>query len=205
MMYGFHFEGSRCIGCHTCQFACKDFNHLTPEVSYRKIYEIEGGRWSQDDKAWSPDVWAYHVSVACNHCEDPACTKVCPTGAMHKEPETGLVRVDKDRCIGCGYCAMACPYGEPTVDREKGHAVKCDGCADRIADGKQPICVESCSLRCLDFGPIDELREHYGDEAGIAPLPDPSFTHPNLSITPPKSARPWNDRSGFITNKTEVI
>lgn len=205
MQYGFHFEGSRCIGCRTCVFACKDFNHLSPEVTYRKVYEYEGGSWSKVEEAWAPSLYVYHLSLACNHCDDPACTKVCPTEAMRKDAETGLVTVDADRCIGCGYCAMACPYGVPVVDREKGYSVKCDGCAERVAEGKSPVCVESCSLRCLDFGPVDELRTRYGSEAGIAPLPDPDFTHPNLCITSPASARPWSDTDGIIANKTEVL
>lgn len=205
MQYGFHFEGSRCIGCRTCVFACKDYNHLSSDIAYRKVYEYEGGTWNREGEAWNPSMFAYHVSSACNHCDDPACTKVCPTGAMSKDSETGLVNVDPNRCIGCGYCEMACPYGAPTVDRDKGHSVKCTGCVERVSEGKKPICVESCSLRCLDFGSIDELRAKYGSTAEIAPLPNPEYTHPNLCITLPASAKQANYKDGYIANLTEVL
>ena len=159
----------------------------------------------QDGDAWMPDMFSYHVSQTCNHCDDPACIEVCPTGAMHRDEETGLVIVDADVCIGCGYCHMACPYNSPQVDRSKGVSVKCDGCISRVREGRRPVCVESCSLRCLEFGPIEELRASYGNEAGIAPLPDPAFTHPNLVVTPPANARSIDDVTGHIANKTEVL
>lgn len=116
MQYGFYFNGSRCIGCRTCVFACKDLNDLNTDFTFRHVYEYEGGTWMQDGDAWMPDMFSYHVSQACNHCDDPACIEVCPTGAMHKDEETGLVVVDADVCIGCGYCHMACPYNSPQVD-----------------------------------------------------------------------------------------
>lgn len=205
MQYGFYFNGSRCIGCRTCVFACKDLNDLNTDFTFRHVYEYEGGTWMQDGDAWMPDMFSYHVSQTCNHCDGPACIKVCPTGAMHKDEETGLVIVDADVCIGCGYCHMACPYNSPQVDRSKGVSVKCDGCISRVREGRQPVCVESCSLRCLEFGPIEELRASYGNEAGIAPLPDPAFTHPNLVVTPPANARSIDDVTGHIANKTEVL
>lgn len=205
MQYGFYFNGSRCIGCRTCVFACKDLNDLNTDFTFRHVYEYEGGTWMQDGDAWMPDMFSYHVSQTCNHCDDPACIEVCPTGAMHKDEETGLVIVDSDVCIGCGYCHMACPYNSPQVDRSKGVSVKCDGCISRVREGRQPVCVESCSLRCLEFGPIEELRASYGNEAGIAPLPDPAFTHPNLVVTPPANARSIDDVTGHIANKTEVL
>ncbi len=78
---------------------------------------------------------------------------------MHKRDD-GFVVVNEEVCIGCRYCHMACPYGAPQYNAAKGHMTKCDGCYDRVADGKKPICVESCPLRALDFGPIDELRKN---------------------------------------------
>lgn len=162
--YGFFIDSSRCTGCKTCELACKDYKDLTPEVSFRRIYEYAGGDWQEDNGVWHQNVFAYYLSISCNHCEDPACTKVCPSGAMHKR-EDGFVVVDEDVCIGCRYCHMACPYGAPQYNETKGHMTKCDGCYDRVAEGKKPICVESCPLRALDFGPIDELRKKHGDLA----------------------------------------
>ena len=82
--YGFFIDSARCTGCKTCELACKDYKNLTPEVSFRRIYEYAGGDWQEDNGVWQQNVFAYYLSIACNHCEDPACTKVCPSGAMHK-------------------------------------------------------------------------------------------------------------------------
>ncbi|MEB8485244.1 dimethyl sulfoxide reductase subunit B, partial [Salmonella enterica subsp. enterica serovar Virginia] len=82
--YGFFIDSSRCTGCKTCELACKDYKDLTPDVSFRRIYEYAGGDWQEDNGVWHQNVFAYYLSISCNHCEDPACTKVCPSGAMHK-------------------------------------------------------------------------------------------------------------------------
>ncbi len=119
---------------------------MTPDVSFRRIYEYAGGDWQEDNGVWHQNVFAYYLSISCNHCEDPACTKVCPSGAMHKRDD-GFVVVNEEVCIGCRYCHMACPYGAPQYNAAKGHMTKCDGCYDRVAEGKKPICVESCPLR----------------------------------------------------------
>lgn len=204
VQYAFHFDGERCTGCKTCQLACADYNDLTCDFWYRRIYEFGGGVWEQgEDGTWSTTAFTYHASVACNHCDNPACVKVCPTGAMHKDPETGLVSVNEKRCVGCGYCHMACPYNVPKVDRAKGHSVKCDGCADRVAQGLKPICVESCPLRALDFGPVDEMQK-LGERADFAPLPDKGLTGPNLYVVKPANAQPSVGFAGEILNVSEV-
>ncbi|WP_079850103.1 4Fe-4S dicluster domain-containing protein, partial [Salmonella enterica] len=82
--YGFFIDSSRCTGCKTCELACKDYKDLTPDVSFRRIYEYAGGDWQEGNGVWHQNVFAYYLSISCNHCEDPACTKVCPSGAMHK-------------------------------------------------------------------------------------------------------------------------
>lgn len=169
---GFYFNAKRCTGCKTCVLACKDYRDLDASVSFRQVYEVAHGSWAQDDRGcWAHDCFAFYVSCACNHCSSPACMEVCPTGAMGKN-ELGLVSVDERRCIGCGYCALSCPYHAPKVDRAVGHSVKCDGCFDRVADGGKPICVEACPLRALDFGPIADLRALRGRAADMPPLPD---------------------------------
>ncbi|EKL04714.1 4Fe-4S binding domain protein, partial [Vibrio cholerae HC-17A1] len=110
--YGFYIDSSRCTGCKTCELACKDFKNLSPEVNFRRIYEYAGGDWTEQDGVYTQNVFAYYLSISCNHCDDPACVKVCPSGAMHKR-EDGFVVVNEEVCIGCRYCHMACPYGAP--------------------------------------------------------------------------------------------
>ena len=185
------------------QVVSNNFKDLGPEVSFRRIYEYAGGDWQEDNGVWHQNVFAYYLSISCNHCDDPACTKVCPSGAMHKR-EDGFVVVDEDVCIGCRYCHMACPYGAPQYNAEKGHMTKCDGCYSRVAEGKQPICVESCPLRALEFGPIEELRQKHGTLAAVAPLPRAHFTKPNIVIKPNANSRPTGDTTGYLANPEEV-
>ncbi|MEG0791182.1 MAG: DMSO/selenate family reductase complex B subunit [Gordonibacter sp.] len=202
--YGFHFNGQRCTGCKTCVLACKDNKDLSADMAFRKVCEYGGGSWSQADGLWNNDVFTYYVSVACNHCDSPLCMAKCPQGAISKDSKTGIVTSDPEKCIGCGTCVITCPYGAPKVDEEKKKSVKCDLCADRIAEGKQPICVESCPLRALDCGEIADLRAKYGDVAAVAPLPDSSETSPNLVITEPAGAKPFDDTSGSVLNEREI-
>lgn len=197
VQYGFYFDSDRCTGCKTCELACKDYKDLDTNVNFRRIYEYAGGDWQQQaNGCWQHNVFAYYLSISCNHCDNPACVSVCPTGAMHKT-EDGFVIVNEAICIGCRYCHMACPYDAPQYDAMKGHMTKCDGCHSRILEGKKPICVDACPLRALDFAPIDELRKTYGDLAAIAPLPSPEHTAPNLVIKTNKNARPTGIQLGF--------
>ena len=202
--YGFYFDSERCTGCKTCELACKDYKDLGTDVNFRRIYEYTGGAWNQQSNGcWHQDVFAYYMSISCNHCANPACTAVCPTGAMHKN-EDGFVIVNEETCIGCRYCHMACPYDAPQYDAQKGHMTKCDGCYSRVKAGQKPICVDACPLRALDFALIDELRAKYGEQASIAPLPPTEITHPNLVVKPNKNARPSGDITGFLGNPREV-
>jgi len=202
--YGFYIDSDRCTGCKTCELACKDYKDLGTDINFRRIYEYAGGNWQQDGTVWRQNVFAYYLSIACNHCDDPACVKVCPSGAMHKR-EDGFVLIDESVCIGCGYCHMACPYGAPQMDKQKGHMTKCDGCHERVTqEAKKPICVESCPLRALDFGPIDALRKAYGTLAEVAPLPPAHYTKPNIVLKPNAKARPVDDRTGHLANPEEV-
>ena len=203
--YGFYFDNSRCTGCRTCSMACKDYNDTPREISFRKVHDVEGGGWEQaEDGSCTTTAYVYHISLGCQHCADPACIKACPTTAMHKDAKTELVVVDPEKCIGCGYCAMACPYGVPVVDREVGHSVKCNGCIDRVQQGKKPICVEACPLRALDFDEIGALRAKYKGVQQIAPMPDASITHPHIIIKPSPAAAAPLAAEGFIANPKEV-
>ena len=208
MQYGFHFNGLRCTGCKTCMLACKDFHDLPSSIAFRQIYEYGGGTWQREaEGTLSQNTFCYYVSSACNHCGNPACVRVCPTGAMHKD-ERGLVSVDGARCIGCGYCALSCPYRAPKVDREAGRSVKCDGCTDRVAVGRMPVCVEACPLRALVFGPIDELRKKSGDVSDLPPLPVAPAADRILVLTPPACFEADAERvraEGQVLNIREIV
>ncbi len=187
---GFFFDQTRCTGCRTCSVACSDLHNLPVGMVLRRVVEYEGGQWKKNsDGTWNQNVFAYYTSVACNQCSDPACVKVCPTKAHFKRAEDGLVVIDPAKCIGCGMCAAACPYGVPQLDTNTRKMRKCDGCVERTSKGGMPVCVESCPERALEFGDIEELRKKHGKIAAVAPLPSSDKTKPNLVIKPCASAK----------------
>lgn len=185
--------------------ACKDFHDHGSDIVFRMVLDYEGGSWrTEADGTLSQDAFAYHISLACNHCNQPVCTQVCPTGAMHKD-ELDLVWPDARKCVGCGYCTMACPYHAPHIDQEIKRSSKCDGCRDRVAQNKNPICVEACPVRALDFGTMADLEaRHPNTVRSIMPLPQADETEPNLFIFPSPAATQAEAGNGHIANKSEV-
>jgi phenylacetyl-CoA:acceptor oxidoreductase subunit 1 len=167
----------RCVGCQTCTAACKQANATPPGVQWRRVIDLEVGEY--------PNVKRAFVPVGCMHCDDPPCMHVCPSTATRKRAD-GIVTVDYDLCIGCAYCAVACPYqarfkvdrqefafetampSEPRDDKRIGVATKCTFCVDRIDAGlakglkpgidpeATPACVNSCIADALHFGDVDD-------------------------------------------------
>ncbi len=202
--YAFYFDGTRCSGCKVCEIACKDYYHLPADRSYRHVYEYTGGTWTElADGSFEQSVFNYPVSISCNHCDKPACVEACPSGAMHKN-EQNFVLVHEEQCIACGSCEKACPYHAPRMNTKDQHMEKCSGCYERIKQGRSPICVEACTMRALQFAPIEEIMKLEGEEANIAPLPDPALTTPSLIIKASPLAKASGDTSGFIGNIAEV-
>lgn len=179
---GFYFDMTACVGCKTCQIACKDKNDNPIGVNFRQVHTFEGGHF--------PKPWIYFLSVACNHCENPRCVQNCPTGATTKRAEDGLVVIDQDACIGCQYCVWSCPYGARHFIEEKNVVGKCNGCVDLTAGGGMPACVDACVMRALEFGDIEELKaKHPGAVQVVAGLPSADLTGPTLLISPKPEAR----------------
>jgi len=175
---GFYYDQTTCIGCKACLIACKDKSDLEIGVNYRRVYDMETGKY--------PAPRIAHLSISCNHCAQPKCVDNCPTGAMQKRAEDGLVIHDAERCIGCRLCTWSCPYQAPQYREEKGKVGKCDGCLDLISRGENPACVDACVMRCLHFGDIEELRRQYGTNADAPGMPSSALTQPNIVITPKK-------------------
>jgi len=91
----------------------------------------------------------------CMHCNNPPCERVCPTGATYQR-EDGLVLIDQNKCIGCKYCILACPYDARYMDESKGVVDKCTACVHRLEKGEQPACVETCIGNCRHFGDLND-------------------------------------------------
>ena len=144
---------NRCVSCLNCMVACKEANDVPIGNFWLKILRV-GPNPKTEDSVY-PDVEMYYLPVGCQHCENPPCVDVCPTGASHKL-EDGSVQVDRERCIGCQFCVMACPYGVRYLNEEQGVVEKCTHCYQRTEEGELPACVISCGGRARWFGDLDK-------------------------------------------------
>lgn len=177
--WGMVIDLNRCVGCQTCTIACKHANDTTPGVQWRRVLDVEQGTF--------PDVERLFLVTGCQHCAEPPCVPVCPTGAT-RQREDGLVTMNYDVCIGCAYCAVSCPYqartivhemtgyyGKQRTTQEKatahperiGVAQKCTFCVDRVdaglerglVPGVDPEATPACSASCI------AQAIHFGDFA----------------------------------------
>jgi anaerobic dimethyl sulfoxide reductase subunit B (iron-sulfur subunit) len=160
MQMGIYFDQTRCTGCQACAVACKDWHDIPAGPSnWLWVTTNERGRF--------PHLAVSFLVHCCHHCEEPACMEACPAEVVTKRKEDGIVVVDKNSCLGkekCGLCLEACPYQAPQFRAETDSPMeKCDFCLDRWAQGRRPICVDSCPTRALDAGPVEELTKRYGD------------------------------------------
>ncbi len=168
MRHGMLIDMKKCIGCHTCTIACKVENVTRPGIFWNKVVEEELGQY--------PAVRKYFLPRMCMHCQNPSCVEVCPTGASSQRDD-GLVTIDEDKCIGCKYCIVACPYGARYLNADNGGyygrellpnerigykehnlgvATKCDFCLHRLEKGEQPACVRSCIAEARYFGDLED-------------------------------------------------
>lgn len=143
--YALIIDLNECTGCGACVEACNQRNNLPEGKSFihriRKGEEVEGGCWC--------------LPVQCQHCQDAPCEKVCPAGATYHHP-SGVVLVNEKTCVGCKYCALACPYEARIYDEHSGVVNKCWLCLDWVLGGGQPACVQACIPGARIFGRRDD-------------------------------------------------
>jgi Fe-S-cluster-containing dehydrogenase component/DMSO reductase anchor subunit len=159
--------------------ACHEQNNTPVDVIWRRVGEIEGV---------GPDgPKRFHISMACNHCLDPACMTGCPVDAYYKDETTGVVLLKKDACIGCQYCTWNCPYGAPQYHPERKQITKCDLCYHRLEAGDSPACVSACPSGALQFEKVEieswKQDLHLANAPGV---PDASLTLSTTRFTLPK-------------------
>lgn len=176
-----------CVGCHACSIACKGGSTTVPLA----------------DAVWPNQVFGYegadggglvHVPRLCQHCEQPDCVTVCPTGASYRRAADGIVLIDAARCIGCRLCAWACPYGAREYDAVAGVMRKCTLCAERREAGEAvPACVATCPSGARHFGDLGDPASAVSDlvrqRGGFALMPEAGYG-PTVRYLPRRSRRP---------------
>jgi Fe-S-cluster-containing dehydrogenase component len=176
---GFLLDLHRCVGCGACVLACRIANGRIEAAAWRRVIPLNLGR--------CPSGPTYFFSVACHHCEEPACLAGCPSRAYEKRAD-GVVIHREERCLGCRYCEMTCPFGAPTYDADRGVMSKCHLCAPRLDEGRVPACVAACPTEALRYvappGP--------GPDEAVPAVPgfvDPAGCRPSLRFAIPRGTR----------------
>ena len=196
MRFGMVIDLLRCVGCNSCTVACRAEHGTPPGIWYHKFKKFEVGKY--------PSARMKFLPMPCMHCQNPPCLKVCPTGATYQRKD-GIVLIEDIKCIGCKYCVLACPYNSrqflqrigsyyagknPTPYEalkqkgfKKGTVVKCDFCADRLGQGHQPTCVETCPSQARHFGDVEDPNSEVSGliaQHGGTPLRGELGTNPSV-------------------------
>ncbi len=185
VQYGFFFDESRCTDCRACVVVCRDWYDIPAgPVKWLRMFQYEQGSF--------PNIKLNTVWAPCYHCENPVCVDAA-NGAMFKEDKYGAVLIDPDKAnsIDLRKANEACPYGAIQFDSDAmdASASKCTMCIDRLEQGLQPRCAETCIPRALDFGPLADLQKKYGTLSQLENMPDPSITSPAIIFKPQRAKK----------------
>jgi Fe-S-cluster-containing dehydrogenase component len=170
--WGMAIDVNRCIGCGRCVQACKVENDVPDEPYFfrtwvERYHIFEDGTVEVDSPNGAIEgftkkaefsqnvIRSFFVPKLCNQCDNPPFVQVCPVGATFKTPD-GVILIDPEHCIGCGYCIQACPYGARFINPETNTVDKCTFCYHRLVKGMAPACVEACPTQARIFGELDK-------------------------------------------------
>ncbi|PLX03902.1 MAG: 4Fe-4S ferredoxin [Marinilabiliales bacterium] len=160
--FGILYDATRCVGCQSCEFACAA-EHGLPEPDPSDMPEVGKLRKTNENRrtvvnAYETSKGEIYIKSQCMHCNQPACSSACLTNAMKKTYE-GPVTWNGDKCMGCRYCMVSCPFEVPKFEYHSPNPkiVKCNMCYDRVIEGKLPACVENCPAEAITFGSRREL------------------------------------------------
>ena len=156
----------RCIGCHSCEIACKNEYEVDLGICYNKVRQV--GPFGE-----YPRLQQYFLPTMCQQCQNAPCIDVCPVGASQRA-EDGVVLIDAATCIGCQACIAACPYGVRSYNAVKGIVEKCSLCHDLTEQGEQPRCVAACCGSARYWGDLDDPTS---DAARAIAAADPAALH----------------------------
>lgn len=145
-------EPGLCLSCKSCELACA-VAHSESKDLYRALYE----ETMPQSRVQVEGIDGRSIPLQCRHCEDAPCIKICPTGAINRLSMGKPVLIQQDKCIGCKWCLMVCPFGMISLKQEGTGVIKCDLCIERLAQGKEPACVSGCPTGALRFLTAEEI------------------------------------------------
>ena len=142
----------KCLACKSCEIACA-VAHSKSKVLQEATQELP----KPQSRVTVQAAEEFAVPLQCRHCEDAPCIAVCPTAAIHRQETDGPVLIEQEKCIGCKYCLVVCPFGVIELSRDGKAIVKCDLCFERAKAGQEPACVEACPTKALKLGSEKDL------------------------------------------------
>ncbi len=150
----------RCLGCKTCVLEC-----AMAHTEAKSLAEAVGSPSPPQSRVHVEPAGAYGIPLQCRHCQDAPCMTVCPTEAIRRPVENGPVLMEADRCIGCRFCLLVCPFGVIDMSRDGKAMVKCDLCLQRTQEGEDPACVAGCPTGALEYCDVNDWLRRRRQEA----------------------------------------
>ncbi len=183
----------RCIGCFSCEIACKNENQVALGVQYNKVFNVgPSGEY--------PNMEMYQVPALCQACANAPCVEVCPTGASYIDKD-GLILIDSEKCIACGACMTACPYGARSYNEKADYVEKCTMCSHLLNANDQPACVKACCAKARIVGDVNDPNSEISKVVAKAgknahSLPDEG-NNPTVRYILHKKTASWKERKSW--------